>query len=109
MRIIEAISKNFLEAIFREYLQHEKNLIFEDKGDVGDLAELGLVCEEIGEAMTVIRKKLGKNELALECADIIIRTLNFAMRKGIDVENALIQAYLKNQKRARIGLFKKTP
>lgn len=102
----EAISKDFLEAIFQQYLQDEKHLIFEDKGEVGDIAELGLICEEIGEAMTTIRKKEGKDQLALECADIIIRTLNFSMRKGLSIETGLKEAHLKNSWRHRIGLFK---
>lgn len=101
----EAISKDFLEAIFQQYLQDEKHLIFEDKGEVGDIAELGLICEEVGEAMTIIRKKQGKEWLAMECADIIIRTLNFTMRKGLNIEKGLQQSHIKNKNRHRIGLF----
>lgn len=105
--MINAISKDFLEAIFKQYLYDEKHLIFEDKGEVGDIAELGLIGEEIGEAMTAIRKKEGKNQLAEECADMIIRILNFSMRKGLDIETALKKAHIKNKKRHRIGLFVK--
>lgn len=101
----EAISKDFLEAIFREYLETEKDKIFEDKDEVGDIAELGLIAEEIGEAMKSIRKRKGKTDLGLECADIIIRVANFSMRKGLDVNIALIQAHLKNKLRERKGLF----
>jgi NTP pyrophosphatase (non-canonical NTP hydrolase) len=65
-------------------------------GKMGDLAELGLIVTEISEAMEEIRKhKINKNNLSEECADIIIRTMNFMSRKGLDLDIAL---WLKNNK-----------
>lgn len=69
-------------------------------GKIGDLAELGLVVTEISEAMEEIRKqKINREHLAEECADIIIRTMNFMSRKGLDLDIALWLKNVKNSKR----------
>ena len=61
-----------------------------------DIAELGLIITEVSEAMEKIRKKrINKKLLAIECADIIIRTLNFMSRK--DMSGVFYIAY-KNYK-----------
>jgi uncharacterized protein YabN with tetrapyrrole methylase and pyrophosphatase domain len=63
-----------------------------------DIAELGLIITEVSEAIEEIRKqnnKFTREHLAEECADIIIRTINFMSRKGLDLEIAL---WLKNNK-----------
>lgn len=53
-----------------------------------DLAELGLIVTEVSEAMEAIRTipnlQQQKTNLGFECADIIIRTLNFMSRNAID-------------------------
>lgn len=65
-------------------------------GKIGDLAELGLIVTEVSEAMELIRQHSYKREdLAEECADIIIRTMNFMSRKKLDLEIAL---WLKNNR-----------
>lgn len=50
-----------------------------------DIAELGMINTEVSEA---IEKSFIKDNpsLGFECADIIIRTLNFMSRKGLDAE-----------------------
>jgi len=87
------------------YVRDEKDKIWEGKGEVGDIGELGLICEEIGEAMRGIRKKKGLENLSEECGDIIVRTLCFMARKGIDAEQALLDVFIKVEKRNRKGLF----
>lgn len=101
--------KEWQRIVYQEYLRENKNKIFEDKEEVGDIAELGMVTEEIGEAIHVIRKRKGRKALGHECADIIIRTICFMSRKGIDAEPALKEAHEKNYARNRKGLFIKAP
>jgi len=66
-----------------------------------DIAELGLFDTEVTEAKEEIRKKgkLNKVALGFECADIIIRTLNFMSRKGLDAEYFLTKKAEKNSQR----------
>lgn len=96
--------KEIQSQLYQEYLREEKDKIFKDKGEVGDIAELGMITEEVGEAIVAVRKKKQK-ALQLECADVIIRTVCFMSRKGIDLQKALEQANRKNVKRCRKGLF----
>ncbi len=65
-----------------------------------DIAELGLIVSEVSEAMEEVRNKEPSTALlAFELADIIIRTMNFASRKGIDLESFIIEKHQKNMKR----------
>lgn len=67
-----------------------------------DIAELGLITTEISEAMEVIRSHtngFSREHLAEECVDIIIRTINFMSRKGLDLDIALWLKSNKNKKR----------
>lgn len=67
-----------------------------------DIAELGLIVTEISEAMEDIRSN---NYIGLrkELADIIIRTLNFAKRKGItDLSEIIINKHNENLKRGKL-------
>ena len=62
------------------------------------LAKLALVHTEVSEACEDVRR--GKlDELPLELADIIIRTVNFASHYGIDIESALSQKMEVNHRR----------
>lgn len=97
--------RKFQKKNYEQYLKDEKHLIWKEHGKIGDLAELGLICEEIGEAMNGIRKRKGIKNLREECGDIISRTLSFMSRKGIDAEQALKEIHEKNVKRNRKGLF----
>ena len=68
-----------------------------------DIAELGLIMTEISEAIEEIRKKeTDLNKLGLECADIIIRTLNFMSRKCIIAEYFIISKNSVNEKRKKL-------
>ena len=98
--------KKWQALLYQQYLRDEKDKIFNPHGEVGDLAELAMVCcEEVGEAIVGIRKQKGIKSLKEECADIIIRTINFASRKAIDIESAIEAAHKKNVARNRRGLF----
>jgi len=62
-----------------------------------DLAEVGLIVTEVSEIMEEIRKKkTSQAHLKEECADTIIRVINFMNRKEIDVETAILYAHVKN-------------
>lgn len=91
--------------VFQQYLKDEKDKIYNPHADVGDVAELGLICEEIGEAMRGIREQKGEKGLEEECGDIIVRTICFMSRKGIDLQDALLSVHEKNTKRNRKGLY----
>jgi hypothetical protein len=56
------------------------------KQSIRDIAELGLVVTEVAEAMEEIRQPKNEDDLFIECADIIIRVLNFMTRKGANAE-----------------------
>jgi hypothetical protein len=63
--------KKLQEMLYEQYLRDEKDKIFNPHGDVGDLAELAMIgCEEVGEAIVGIRKKLGLGDLKEECSHI---------------------------------------
>lgn len=68
-----------------------------------DIAELGLIATEITEAQEVIRKykTLGalRAKLRVECADIIIRTLNYMSRKDMLAEPVILRKTKINMKR----------
>lgn len=69
-----------------------------------DIAELGLIVTEISEAQEIIRNTKDTNwanrRLKNECADIIIRTLNFMSRKGFnDAEKIILHKNKQNFRR----------
>jgi len=68
---------------------------------------LALVHSEVSEALEVLRlpdeevsPQERKDLLSLELADIVIRVLDFAEQKGIDLEFAMCKKHLKNTKRS---------
>ena len=69
---------------------------FEEHGVIGDIAEVGLFGEEVGELLDAIRKDGDKG---VECADLVIRVMNFCNRKGIDLEHEILKKNEKNMKR----------
>jgi len=91
-----------IKLIYSEYVKNgfeefwNKN---EDKG-LSDLAEVGLIHTEVAEAQESIRNNDYYN-LSLECADIIIRVLNFCTRKGIPIEKRLWEKSKINKKRQK--------
>jgi len=69
-----------------------------------DIAELGLIDTEVSEAIEDVRKlgyPLLLEELGIELSDVIIRALNFASRKGIDIEPHLLRKHYKNMSREK--------
>lgn len=66
-----------------------------------DLAEVGLINTEVSELLEDIRSN-EPEKWGVECADIIIRTLNFCNRKGIDLEPYLLEKHKKNLERDKL-------
>ena len=69
-----------------------------------DLAEIGLWNTETAETQEDTRKHgypLLLEKWGEECADVIIRVLNFASRKGIDVESEILNKHQKNLERGK--------
>ena len=88
--------------VFKEYSKNGyhkmwsrgfKTDIHSQEQRVYDISEIALVGTEISELIERIRA--GENEMdeeyCFELADIIIRTLNFATRKGIRVEHYILK------------------
>jgi len=78
---------DFLELqkkVYEEYIKNGFQDKFNEKGAIGDIAELGLITTEIGEAIESIRDD-NREELCFELADIVIRVMNICNRKGIDL------------------------
>jgi len=67
-----------------------------------DIAELSLIASEIYEAIEAIRENRKNFVYAEELADIVIRTLNFASRKDIDIEEEILKKHDKNMKRGKL-------
>lgn len=73
---------------------------------IGNIAELGLITTEVTEAMEALRSNkyeptITEENLGIECADIIIRVLNFMSRKHLDAEEFILKAHKKNMKRGK--------
>jgi len=67
-------------------------------GKIGDIAEVSLIVTEVSELLEELRKhenKFSREHIAEECADIVIRVMNFMSRKDLDLDIAL---WLKNNK-----------
>jgi NTP pyrophosphatase (non-canonical NTP hydrolase) len=71
-----------------------------------DIAELSLIITEIVESIEDIRNidkwDLLLDKLGVELADIIIRTLNFASRKGINMEYHILEKNKRNLERKKL-------
>lgn len=88
---------------------YDKN---EQEQRIRDIAELGLIGTEISEAIEEVRGNwkiksddnllLKFTPLSKECADIIIRTLNFMSRKGFDAEKTILHKNKINLKRGKL-------
>ena len=63
-----------------------------------DLAEVGLINTEVSELLEDIRTN-SLEKYGEECADIVIRVMNFCNRRGIDLETHILKKHEKNQKR----------
>jgi len=66
---------------------------------IADLGEVGLFSEEIGELTQAIRKGIDLDQVGIECADIVIRIMNFCNRKGLDLQTYIYYKHSINMKR----------
>ena len=93
----EYIKNGYAERWTKEYLiahPDELDLII-------DLAEVGLIGTEVAELQEDIRNAANEN-YGKECADIIIRVLNWANRKGFAVEPHLLEKHQINLTREKL-------
>ena len=68
-----------------------------------DLAEVGLIGTEVAELQEEIRNKnTNKNKIGEECADIIIRVLNYMSRNGIVAEKSILKKDGYNLRREKL-------
>jgi NTP pyrophosphatase (non-canonical NTP hydrolase) len=94
--------------LYKEYVENGYRKMWNSAKTVpqqkrNDIAELGLIVTEVSEAMEEVREQnTVRSKLGIECADIIIRTINFMSRKNIDVVQSLLDAMQKNEKRGRL-------
>jgi NTP pyrophosphatase (non-canonical NTP hydrolase) len=65
-----------------------------------DIAEVGLINTEVSELLESIRKDIDNQ--GEEIADIIIRVLNYATRKGIKVSHFINEKNIKNKSRGKL-------
>lgn len=93
-------SKVYTEYVHNGYLDMWMNPTDEQKQIFADIAELGLIGTEITETMEKIRS--GEIDYGDELADIIIRTLNFSSRKGINVLDEILKKHNINMSREKL-------
>ena len=95
--------------VFEEYMDNDYLAIYNNAyltlKEVGlenfvDIVELALVSTEITEGI----KKLENDEISLssELADIVIRVMNFASRKHINLRKAIIGKHQINMQREKL-------
>lgn len=101
--------KEIQEMVYKEYVKNGYEKLWnsdfgqEDVYRINCLAELGLIATEVSEAMELIRKeKCTPQDMAFECADIIIRTLNFMSRMGLDADLAIRLKHEQNLRRGKL-------
>ncbi len=79
--------KDLQKLVYKEYKKNGFEEFFNKYGSCGDLAEIGLITSEVGEALDYLRDDTECTKyVKLELADIIIRVMNFCNRKDIDLE-----------------------
>lgn len=91
---------NIKKAVFIPYWKNGFLEEMNSNGRFGDITEMALITTEVSEAIEDLRQKeINKEHLAEECADIVIRVMNFCNRKKIDLEKAIIDKNEINSKR----------
>ena len=88
------------QLVFKHYYQKGFFQEMNEHGRFGDITELALINTEVAEAIEEIRQKeINKDHLTEECADIVIRVMNFCNRHNIDLQKAIINKNDINEKR----------
>ena len=79
-----------------------RGLQFKQLLTMSDIAEVGLVNTEVSELLEDIRKDVNLTEQANECADIVIRIMNYCNRKDIDLEREILYKHKINMLREKL-------
>lgn len=91
------------ELVFKEYIKNGYldfwNCPIKDYQMIFDIAEIGFFTTEIGESIESRFIDKSDYDLGLECADIIIRTLNFMSRKHFNATFFILEKNKLNLKR----------
>jgi len=93
--------KDLRKLVYEEYKRNGFEEFFNKNKECGDLAEIGLIASEIGEALDYIRDDKETKYIAVELADIVIRVLNYCNRKNIDLEFYIIAKNCINKRRSK--------
>ena len=80
--------KEIQQLVYEEYVKNKFQENWEKQGSFGDFKEFAKVAEEVFEGLDEISKN-DLPKLRFECADIVIRIMNFCTRKGIDLEHII--------------------
>ncbi|MEO7065365.1 MAG: MazG nucleotide pyrophosphohydrolase domain-containing protein [Rhodanobacter sp.] len=70
------------------------------------LEDLALVASEVGEAVNECRGEEPTDALPSELADIVLRTVGLARKRGIDIEAAVLAKMAVNEARGTRGRVK---
>jgi NTP pyrophosphatase (non-canonical NTP hydrolase) len=92
--------KELMDLVFQEYVANGFADKFTENKEFDDLVEMALITTEVSEAIESLRNN-DLPELGYECADIIIRVMNFCNRKGIDLERFILLKNNVNMKREK--------
>ena len=79
-----------------------KGLQFKQLMRISDIAEVGLINTEVSELLEDIREDKKLSVQANECADIVIRVMNYCNRKGIDLEREILHKHRINMLRGKL-------
>jgi len=90
--------KDIQKLVYEEYKKNGFEEFFNKNKECGDIAEIGLITSEIGEALNYCRDR-NEKFLSIELADIVIRVLNYCNRKNIDLEFYIIAKNRINNRR----------
>jgi NTP pyrophosphatase (non-canonical NTP hydrolase) len=85
-----------LKQLQDQMVEQLKRRGFYPKDDKEVLLRLG---EEIGEVMEAVRENQSKTDLSLEMADVLWNLLRLAELKEIDLEQAFLEKWERNEKR----------
>lgn len=105
--------KEIQELVFKEYKENgyydmwnysDNPNVYTEIQRIVDLAEIGLITTEVSEVLEDTRTHeypMLLDKWGEEIADIIIRAMNFASRKGINLESYIKVKHLKNLDREK--------